>query len=97
MMFLTKWAFIFQLMTLNDYIDGLAQDCSNSIANALELPQSCTKPSKYCYLNKIHIVSADDLMPIGGRASANIILIIGNRIGLIHVIGALCIVTVAAI
>ena len=27
------------------YIDGLAQDCSNSNANALELLQSCTKPS----------------------------------------------------
>ena len=27
--------------------DGLAQDCSNSIANALELLQSCIKPSKY--------------------------------------------------
>ena len=25
------------------YIDGLAQDCSNSIANALELLQTCTK------------------------------------------------------
>ena len=24
--------------------DGLVQDCSNSIANALELLQSCTKP-----------------------------------------------------
>ena len=30
-----------------DYIDGLAQDCSNYIANALELLQSCTKPSIY--------------------------------------------------
>ena len=30
--------------------DGLMQDCSNSIANALELLQSCTKPSK-CYLS----------------------------------------------
>ena len=28
-----------------DYIDGLVQDCSNSIANALELLQSCTKLS----------------------------------------------------
>ena len=28
-------------------IDGLMQDCSNSIANALELLQSCTKPSKW--------------------------------------------------
>ena len=27
--------------------DGLAQDCGNSIANALELPQSCTKASIY--------------------------------------------------
>ena len=26
------------------HIDGLVQDCSNSIANALELLQSCTKP-----------------------------------------------------
>ena len=25
------------------YIDGLVQDCSNSIINALELLQSCTK------------------------------------------------------
>ena len=27
------------------HIDGLVQDCSNSIANALELLQSCTNPS----------------------------------------------------
>ena len=26
------------------HIDGLVEDCSNSIANALELLQSCTKP-----------------------------------------------------
>ena len=30
------------------YVDGLVQDCSNSIANALELLQSCTKSSMYC-------------------------------------------------
>ena len=29
------------------YINGLAQDCSNSIANALELLQSCAEPSIY--------------------------------------------------
>ena len=29
----------------NHYIIGLVQDCSNSIANTLELLQSCTKPS----------------------------------------------------
>ena len=32
---------------LMTYIDGLVQDCSNSIANALELLQSCTKPYIY--------------------------------------------------
>ena len=29
------------------HIDGLVQNCSNSIANALELVQSCTKPLIY--------------------------------------------------
>ena len=29
------------------YIDGLVQDCSISIANALEILQSCPKPSIY--------------------------------------------------
>ena len=29
------------------YIDGLVQDCNISIANALEMLQSCTKPSTY--------------------------------------------------
>ena len=34
-------------ITVVDDIDGLVQDCSNSTANALELMQSCTKPSIY--------------------------------------------------
>ena len=34
-----------------EYIDGLVQDRSNSIANALELLQSCTKSSIYKTLN----------------------------------------------
>ena len=29
------------------YVDGLVQDYSNSIANAVELLQSCTKPSMW--------------------------------------------------
>ena len=29
----------------HDYIDGLEQDCTISIANALEILQSWTKPS----------------------------------------------------
>ena len=32
-------------MITNSYIDALVQDCSHSIANALELLQPCTKPS----------------------------------------------------
>ena len=32
--------------TIYYQIDGLAQDCSNSIALAMELLQSCTKPLK---------------------------------------------------
>ena len=32
-------------------IDGSAQDYSDSIANALALLQSCTKPSNYDYLS----------------------------------------------
>ena len=31
------------------YVEGLVQDCSNSIANALELLQSCTEPSMYFF------------------------------------------------
>ena len=30
------------------HVDGLAQDCSNSSALALELPQSWAKPSVFC-------------------------------------------------
>ena len=30
------------------HIDGLVQDCSNFIVNALELLQSCTRPSIWC-------------------------------------------------
>ena len=35
-----------QRQVLLVYIDRLAQDCSNSSALAMELLQSCTKPSK---------------------------------------------------
>ena len=31
---------------LQEHLTGLVQDGSNSIANALELLQSCTKPSR---------------------------------------------------
>ena len=40
------------MLTREVHIDGLVQDCNNSIASALELLQSCTKPSMY---NQIEI------------------------------------------
>ena len=36
--------------------NGLVQNCSNSIANALELPQSCVKPSIF-FSEKLHKLS----------------------------------------
>ena len=33
--------------------DGLAKDCGNSSANALELPQSCTKPLNLCLMLQV--------------------------------------------
>ena len=35
----------FQTVRGDVHIDGLVQDCSNSSALAMELLQSCTKPS----------------------------------------------------
>ena len=37
----------FRTTVVKVYIKDLVQDCSNTIANALELLQSCTKPSIY--------------------------------------------------
>ena len=39
------------------YINGLVQDCSNSIVNALELLQYCTKPSIYHF--KLSVLCPD--------------------------------------
>ena len=46
------------------YIDGLLQECSNSIANALELLQSCNKPSIYASANRVSTTSGYDLAPV---------------------------------
>ena len=37
----------------NQHVDILVQDCSISIANALEILQSCTKPSMYMMYNML--------------------------------------------
>ena len=38
------------------YIDGLVQDCSNSIANTLELLKSCTKSTAMTYFTHFQMV-----------------------------------------
>ena len=40
---------------MKTHVDGFVQDCSNSTANALELLQSCTKPSIYVSLSASHV------------------------------------------
>ena len=43
--------------SIKDIFDGSEKDCSNYIANALELPQSCTKPLDiYCCKGKANQV-----------------------------------------
>ena len=42
---------VLHCVSLDQYIDGLVQDCSNSSALALELLQSCTKPSACIQFN----------------------------------------------
>ena len=49
MHFRTIWSLLSLLALHHNHFDGLAQDCSNSIANALELLKSCTKPSICSY------------------------------------------------
>ena len=43
--------------------DGLVQDCSNSIANAMELLQSCTKASKYILMFPVRCLPSLVAMP----------------------------------
>ena len=53
-------------------IDDLVQDCSSSIANALELLQSCTKPWKYSHK---HI---DDMCLQGNLSAFRILDFVSN-------------------
>ena len=51
----TLWAGQNGLCRQQFQIGSLVQDCSNSIANALELLQSCTKPSKCAGMGPRHL------------------------------------------
>ena len=52
-----------QLLHCHCHIDGLVQDCSNSSALAVELLQSCTKPSIYILVRACNATSEQS----GGR------------------------------
>ena len=54
--------FHFNQGTVREYIDGPVQDCSNSIANALELMQSCTKPSILTHWGLVTHICVDKLI-----------------------------------
>ena len=43
-----------------DHTNGLVQDCSNSIANALELLQSCTKSLIHALVGKPYGIHCDN-------------------------------------
>ena len=45
LLFFHSWYILHAIFNESDYRDGLVPDCSISIANALEILQSCTKPS----------------------------------------------------
>ena len=42
-------------MSVTDHVDGLVQDCSNSSALAMELLQSCAKPSMSALLIQVYL------------------------------------------
>ena len=45
----------FQIVIRSAHINDLAQDCSDSIALALELLHSCAKPSIYYFSSLLHM------------------------------------------
>ena len=63
----------------NDCFDSLVQDCSNSIANALELLQSCTKPS-ICHITSIPCMLM--ALRLQGTASSSTDLVLPENPGL---------------
>ena len=51
-----------ELASNNHHVDDFVQDCSNSIANALELLQSCTKPLMYM-CGMVHLTTSNQWIP----------------------------------
>ena len=62
------------------HIDGLTQDCSNSIANAMELLQSCTKPSIFDWCRR----SLDRVTPVKYECDSRYMCPQGQDMGVIE-------------
>ena len=62
------------------HIDGLAQDSNNSIANALELLQSCTKPSIFDWCRR----SLDRVTPVKYECDSRYMCPQGQDMGVIE-------------
>ena len=58
------------------HIDCLVQDCSNSIADALELLQSCTKPLIYC--TQMDAYDTNQYMCIQKHLQPNAVITLSN-------------------
>ena len=75
-----KWCkYIFMFLGINSTqqgTNGLVQDCSNSIANTLELLQSCSKPSIWCWWMVINLIFIKKDEPNPFKISLNQALII---------------------
>ena len=81
-----KYFYNIHVMTTRRQVDGLVKDCSISSANALEILQSCTKPSKclvdlpmnpiiiiiYHYRQKAHHCQADYKTHETSTSSSNV-------------------------
>ena len=62
------------LLIETKHSNSFAEDCSNSIANVLELLQPCIKPLIYVTVNWVIIGSGNDLLPEGSKPSPEPIL-----------------------
>ena len=63
----------FKCIFLKEHFNGLVQDCSNSSLLAMELLQSCTKPSNFMYLLSFFTVRF--FSPQGSKMTVNQVMV----------------------
>ena len=75
---------IFDIFNKKMHFDGIVQNCSNSIANALEILQSCTKPLiRRCDENVSHFIQTSMCWLLSCASFApphhHVVQLVGNR------------------